>query len=102
MSRNALLRSLVMIILVLVALSIAGHFVYDVRAATCAGSVLGERSRPIAPTGISCSALLHLGFWLAPVALALSVPIFFWPWVKSRQDSRFWAPLTPFRPPIFA
>ena len=102
MNRNALKRSLVVIMLALLALGIAGHFVYDVRAATSAGSVSGERSRPIVPTGITCSALLHFACLLAPVALALSVPIFFWPWVTSHPEYRIWAPLTPFRPPIFA
>lgn len=103
MSRmTTLQRLLVILILALVALGIAGHFVYDVSATNCAGIVSGERSRPLASTGIICNALLHLGFLLAPVAIALSVPIFFWSWVNSRQECRSWAPLTPFRPPIFA
>ena len=107
MSRTApLSRLLVIAILALVALSIASHFLVDVMAASYGadreGNFSAERSRPIASTGIVCNAVLHIGYLLAPVAIALSVPVFFRLWVDSRQDSRIWAPLSPFRPPIFA
>lgn len=95
-------RLLVILILALVALGIAGHFVYDLNAASCGGTVSAGKSWPLASTGFVCNALLHLGLLLAPIPGILWVLVFFWLEVNSRQEYRRWAPLTPFHPPIFA
>jgi hypothetical protein len=102
MSRRSILRSIVLLMLVLVALSLASHFLYDITVSSPL-MIPGAADRHPAPPGSTiCNALLHSGLAGVVVLSACWALLLFRFKHYFHQVYRSWAPPVPFHPPITA